>query len=297
MSLIMDNKIINLRAFATFVVVFGHIIIVFDNQWLDYTHFHYDYNNEALYSIKKLINSFQMELFIMISGFCSAFSINKYNLKSFVVNKFKRLIIPFITTGVCYLIPIRLIANYPAYENLPIFEILVNFIIVKDSGHLWFLPVLFFISLITFFNRNYNIVILIISMICAAIIYAIAGSIQNLFISNIFHYLIFYILGFYLNLFVYLPNTRIRYTLIITTIISLVILFCQSPNTAKGFFISLIICGVLYFIMPKKTSVLTEKLNKNSMSIYLLHAPILMFGYKYLCNTPPLCTCLYKQLL
>lgn len=132
----MKNKIINLRFLAILLVVFGHSIIIYDPNWGIYKSVN---SVPILQFIKELINIIQMPLFIFLSGFLFYYSISKINFdnKKFIINKIKRIIIPFIIFGILYLLPVRHILDYENFtKNSIIYNIFINIFLGKDSGHL-----------------------------------------------------------------------------------------------------------------------------------------------------------------
>lgn len=112
----MKNKIINLRFLAILLVVFGHSIIIYDPNWGIYKSVN---SVPILQFIKELINIIQMPLFIFLSGFLFYYSISKINFdnKKFIINKIKRIIIPFIIFGILYLLPVRHILDYENFTK------------------------------------------------------------------------------------------------------------------------------------------------------------------------------------
>lgn len=68
---------------------------------------------------------------------------------TFVKNKFVRLLIPYFSIAIIYVIPIRLLTKYSGYQNKSYIELIVqNVVLGKDIGHLWFLPTLFLIFIL-----------------------------------------------------------------------------------------------------------------------------------------------------
>ena len=67
MKLATDYKITRLRCLAIVIVVLGHSIILYDPQWGLYQTSH---TVDLLMWIKRIINAFQMPLFLFLSGYC-----------------------------------------------------------------------------------------------------------------------------------------------------------------------------------------------------------------------------------
>ena len=155
-----NYAISNLRVLAILTVVIGHSIIIYDPAWYSWSGYRSIYDSGFLVSLKHFINSFQMELFFSISGFCMFYSIRKISgIWEFIIKKIKRLIIPFIIVGLFWQIPLRFISSYEGYNNKNITEIVLSLFTFNDCGHLWFLPVLlglFVISYILIKSSNYS---------------------------------------------------------------------------------------------------------------------------------------------
>lgn len=119
-SKILLNEVIILRVFAILSVVVGHSIIFYSHDWNFYTP---QQESLLLHYLKSIINIYQMPLFISISGYLFYYLKilnNKYtNFDRFMVNKIKRLIIPFFSVGILAMIPLRLLGNYSGYESQP----------------------------------------------------------------------------------------------------------------------------------------------------------------------------------
>ena len=196
-----NEAIINLRVLAVLIVVIGHCIIIFDPAWSRPMGYESLYPSGFLVSVKRLINLFQMELFFSISGFCFYYSIHKVSdFGHFVLNKACRLIIPFIATGMLWQIPLRAIARYNGFADKNILQIWEAFFTLKDCGHLWFLPVLFFLFLISYLllktHRKAIWVVPFIAVGLYALYVRLPGDFQ---ISNIAKYLIFFLLAAWLS--------------------------------------------------------------------------------------------------
>ena len=106
---IRDYSIDNLRALAIFAVVFGHSIILYSSQWSLYTT---SIEVPFLDVTKKIINIIQMPLFFSISGFLFYFTDKKKELYEIILDKLRRIGIPFVFFSFAWLLPIRYILGY-----------------------------------------------------------------------------------------------------------------------------------------------------------------------------------------
>lgn len=142
-------KIVNIRAIAIIIVVFGHSIILYSPSWGMYNTVNKVYLFEIL---KQIINVVQMPIFFSLSGYLFYKTISKDNkFLKFLKLKFNRLILPFIFTAIFWMIPIKKVINYSNYNDISLIEILKLVLTGKDAGHLWYLPTLFLIFLIMYF--------------------------------------------------------------------------------------------------------------------------------------------------
>lgn len=134
-NLARDKNIDALRGFAILLVVLGHCI-----QYSDI-----DFDEILLF---RVIYSFHMPLFMFISGYVSFFSNEKIilNLKK----RFVLLLLPFFSWGVVNFIK-SVLSGTNEWSNLGLF--LFNLLKHPDDNGLWFLWVLFLISLLTLFLK------------------------------------------------------------------------------------------------------------------------------------------------
>ena len=220
-----DYSIIKLRCIAIIVVVFGHSIILYDPQWGIYST---TYTVSSLMWIKRLINTFQMPLFLFLSGFCFFYSSQKYGYKNVrsiiqgILCKAKRLLIPFFVVTIFWMIPIRFLCNYVPWANLNLIQIFKRVFLGLDSGHLWFLPTLFSIFIIAFLvlprvNKKLgDFLVLLISFMGILV----APKLPTvLFMSNVASSLYWFCLGFevckYKKKVKDIGDTGIKYVLLI----------------------------------------------------------------------------------
>lgn len=116
-----DYSIDNLRALAIFAVVFGHSIILYSSQWSLYTT---SIEVPFLDVTKKIINIIQMPLFFSISGFLFYFTEKKKELYEIILDKLRRIGIPFVFFSFAWLLPIRYILGYSGYKSDSFFNVI-----------------------------------------------------------------------------------------------------------------------------------------------------------------------------
>ena len=139
-------------------------------------------------------------MLVFVSGAIYYWRINKgkySSLKSLIVNKFKRLIVPFLVIGILYSIPIKYIIGMLEGN---IINNIISSILWLNTGHLWYLLILFNIFIIFYLyesfmlNKKYSIVL---NLILFSILYISSGFFTNIFqINRAIQYSIFFYLGY-----------------------------------------------------------------------------------------------------
>lgn len=292
-------KIINLRALAIILVVFGHSIIIYSDSWTTYLT---NINAPFLNCLKKVINLIQMPLYFAISGYLFKFGIGQ-KLSELILKKGKRLLLPFFIVGMAWLIPIRVLIEYPQYKECSVFEIVIyKFLLGTDNGHLWFLPTLFliFVSmflLLSFLSKLRSIIkhsecyfdlgaamlLLLLSMIAynhSRFTYLIWGG------TYAFWFYFGYLLKKYETEFNKL-NKKYRSRIVILLFIS-ILSAIRFNHILLIYFCSVLWVISLFMIIPNETNKVIQNIEKNSFGIYLFHSPLVYITYTYLANASPL---------
>lgn len=290
-----NTRIALLRVIATFIVILGHSIIIYSPDWSEIYGYHPAYESHFLHQLKGVINSFQMELFFSISGFCFLYTMRRRtNFPAFVKGKFIRLLIPFIFIAILWMIPLRLIAHYKAYEGADIPAIIYNALTVNDAGHLWFLPVLFCIMGIAYFVMPLIKKNTALPFAIAVAVYIGSYLAPNFITRQTCHYFLYFTIGFYLNhlnIFNINNSTKIKITGLIVaffTILFALRAICEAP---VGAIIRVstpaAIILIAYSLARDTKSTVLEYLDKNSFGLYLFHSPVLYVGMHYIAHLPP----------
>ena len=281
-----NEQIVNLRVFATLVVVLGHCIIIFDPSWSASFGFHHQYDCHTAVLIKRFINLFQMELFFVISGICFGYDkSNTVGPLNFVKKKFYRLIIPFIAIAFIWLLPIRIAINFPRYESLSFFEIVYNILTVRDAGHLWFLPVLFNIFIISFSLRLCSEKKWLVIFFAFAL-FLLHFKIASFIIRQTCYYFLFFSIGNVIDL---TAATHRKRTLIAigAFLLVLVCAFFDFESSRFRVIETMLIVLFIFAIIPHRTNSIIARIDRSSFGIYLFHSPILLFGMTFLTSYPP----------
>lgn len=136
----MENKKISfLQTFGIILVVLGHTE-----------------KTGTSFFIRDLIYSFHMPLFIFISGYLLKFTteekIGDIQLNTFVIKKFKRLIIPYLLISSLAYVPKYLLGKFALRPlELSLKDYILNMLYPWDNPIIffWFLPTIFLIMLLT----------------------------------------------------------------------------------------------------------------------------------------------------
>lgn len=295
-----SNKIINIRALAILLVVFGHSIILYSSSWNLYSTLN---DVPVLDYIKKIIDLIQMPIFFSISGYLFLYTHRqKGGIGKLIKNKIKRLIVPYFIIGLVYMVPIKLAVGYSSYQDKTLFDLCINFFKVEDVGHLWFLPTLFWIFIISeialsaiekipIIEKFPEIALFLISAVLYLEGYRIAFVYSPLMAA--FSYMIWFAWGYMIC--VYQRMIRKAYSKIIIECIAILLSmgllgYCSYHNTrviVELFCRSLCILN-LYGLIPQKTNKIAKKISEDSFGIYLFHSPLIYFTYAFISNASPI---------
>ena len=236
-----------------------------------------------------------MPLFFSISGFCILYSLKKnQKFLKFIKGKFNRIIIPFFVVGLAWLYPLRMLAHYAPYKASPLIVIFKYIICGFDNGHLWFLPTLFIMLIITYlinllipFDCS-RISFCIFCCLCACLAQGIPSSLPYLrqFGTNY----IWFVLGLIVHLhFSEVKAMRISLKIIaaVLTLASLLAVFCGFDSRIFSCIASALCVLTGYALMSNKRNLILSRISRNSMGMYLFHSPLVYLAYCYLPNINP----------
>lgn len=284
-----------LRLIATIFVVVGHSVYLFIQT--TYGGVAYElpvtlspvYNSSVFVLWKLLagwVYGFHMPLFFMLSGAVLALRPIS-TLDSIVKSKAKRLLIPYFVYGWLFMLPIKWIGNF--YNNDSIKDALRGFLSGLDSGHLWFLPALFWCFIVFVIIKkilvkcNINSVYAVL-LICGIIQLAASNlpfdilSLQ-LGLSNIFYFSLGYVLE-------YESKANLKWTLKMTIAALAIACVLEIINIKyeilNAFFTIIVGCSLSYLLAD-----LCDRLFKNVSKkkwwqflignlfyVYLFHDPL-----------------------
>lgn len=203
------------RGIGIFLVVLGHSFP--DAQ----------FNGNSFYAyVYRLIYSFHMPLFFIISGF---FAYKVYEISTlknygiFVYGKFKRLMIPYISVSFIA-VPIKLYMNNYAARPIKLNDLIINIIFYPLNipiQYFWFIYTLFFIFIVApLFKRLPIKVTLIITLILNLLF---IKQISFMYIYGVVHYLFYFFFGIYLNI-TYVTWSNVKNKELIILLFSIIVI-------------------------------------------------------------------------
>lgn len=177
-----------LKIVTLLLVIIGHNNFLFASNSNNFV-------NYLFTNINPIIYSFHMPLFFMLSGGVYKICLNNgkyYIFHDLVINKYHRLIKPYIITSTFIVFPVYYITN----KDLSIIDVLIQTITSQNAQHLWFIFDLFIIFILLYYPIKYlsNYIILPTLLVINVIPY-----ISNIIvIQRFFIYSIWFYLGFIL---------------------------------------------------------------------------------------------------
>ena len=195
-----------LRVSLILLVVIGHATRMFCPYGV--------YNNRiavdsTLEMLTKVIYSFHMPLFVMISGYVYGICVLKSkDYASFLLvirKKFFRLVVPYLFWGVCYVAPIMIVLSLTPLSYWQYVK--TGILLSLNSRQLWFLAALFIIFILVHGIRcmlerynNFKSIPLYVKII---VFMSIAFMLRHFYIPSYFqlanavHYLPYFLMGYY----------------------------------------------------------------------------------------------------
>ncbi|QZY55336.1 acyltransferase family protein [Crassaminicella profunda] len=306
------EHIILLKIFAILIVVLGHSTLIYNDNW---TYFIAINQSKFFHYLKEYINTFQMPLFVFISGYLYYFTHVeqcKYNTFKILINKkIKKLVVPYLCIGLIWVVPIRYFVEYENYRSLKLIQVIfTKVLVVKDVGHLWFLIMLFNIFVIFYFlekliKKQNAILVLFLLLGLAIISYKIPSIFQ---LKRSFYYLLFFYFGYIfrlktkeIKLLVLNKQLLITFFLVLLNIMGFYIkllspVFAESSIEIKimlaclkiinGFSGTILFYVIIFNISCKYKGIIHTKyirlLADKTFQIYLFHEPYIYIIFFYL---------------
>lgn len=294
------SQIGNIRALTIFLVVLGHSIILYSYGW-DL----YETSRDVpfLNWLKWFIDIPPMPLFFSLSGYLFVFTHGKkQGFLHLLKNKVLRLLIPYLGIGLCFLLPIRVAIGFPSYQGISIGAFFLKLLTASDVGHLWFLPALFCVFLLSEIIltiaekipgiRKYPVLFLCaVSLVLYLEGYRIGFGYPPLL--SAFNYLIWFSFGCLLNEYQELLRKVYGIPWVKWILLALnggLLVYCFFADSVRVL-ISLgmrALCILnVYGFMPEKSCSLAEKLDRNSFGVYLFHSPLIYITFATIPNAHP----------
>lgn len=293
------SQIGNVRALAIFLVVLGHSIILYSSGWDLYET---SRNVPFLNWLKYFIDIPQMPLFFSLSGYLFVFSHGKKRgFVQLLKNKTLRLLVPYLGIGVCFLLPVRFAVGYPSYQGMGIGVFFTKLLTASDVGHLWFLPALFCVFLLSEIiltlaekipgARKYPEIFL--CVVSAALYlegYRIGFGYPPLL--SAFNYLLWFSLGYFLNVH-HIVRKIYRIPGVKWALLALnagLLAYCLFADSVRVLFslgIKALCILNVYGAMPEKSCTLIEKIDHNSFGVYLFHSPLIYITFASIPDAHP----------
>ncbi len=269
-----------LQTFAVLCVIIGHALSPFVYKYLEF----YVTNSSSIFSsIRDFIYSFHMPLFFFISGYLYAVK-NKLNWPDYNIKRFKRLIIPFCIAG--YLIYAAILA-YVEQAEFNLYTHTQNYFLLKNTGHLWFLPVMFCSSLMyTFFMstplKKYPFILLVIILIC----HRYNVLLPHIYLQKAVKYMLYIHLGYIFAIKNIRYSHKVPFYLFIGWI--LYVLFIDFQLQLRFLYTPCYLSILFYFLadfiiknFPRLGCCsLIELISVNMFTIYIISEPITLFILK-----------------
>ena len=278
------------------VVMLYHCVIFWGGDW--FTIQHIAIQARPLGILGKWLNSYHVYGFTLVSGYLFYYlkaEAGRYiEFLPFVINKSKRLLIPYVFTCIIWVAPIM-----THYYKLGLKDVIYRFILGSSPGQLWFLLMLFWIFIVGWLLSKKIFGSLMFSIIISVTIY-VAGIVGNILLPNIWmiwtacNYFPCFVLGMCLRKYTVHFSSIILITIqVLLFVISQVLTGRDGAWIFIGYALdfllhivsALMAWSVLQWLGSRvkwKESKVFMALSKNSMPMYLFHQQIIYFTIYWL---------------
>lgn len=282
------NHIVHLRGIMVLFVVLGHALTIFVSDYAGHKMIESAFGS----TLRTIIYSFHMPVFMAISGYLFFFEVQKDLNNSlfdgfgkFAIKKAKRLLVPFILILYFWRKPLFFLADPTIYDGMTVPQVIKNYLSVTTTGALWFLYVLFalfifnrlFVKII--WNSNKSIFIcLVIFSFASVLSYKFSGPIHHVMLYNIY-----FMLGSVIHKFENKFKKWFLPAFVLLTIVGTAsIIFIKSDGLIKSLITFVTASSDVYisFALSRKFEHFLMKpisvISNLSMGIYLFHEPIII---------------------
>ncbi|MBE7055842.1 MAG: acyltransferase [Ruminococcaceae bacterium] len=259
--------------------------------------FHPVNDSMVLASVTDYIYVFHMPLFILVSGAVFGLCIEKgkyTNIPDFLINKAKRLLIPYLFFGIAYVAPVMCLLSI---TNQSFFEYCLKGILLSsDSRHLWYVLALFLIFVMAIIIRPLLVksrMTRFIVLACSLLLFVVSSKIPNLLQSSAAcSYQLYFFIGLILHYeygFVEKVFRKLFLVFVLTPFI-LAGMFWFNPNSISNLcytFVGIIMVVFIGYCIDRwcknfTGSFVFKIINKNSFGIFLFHPMIIYILYYFL---------------
>ena len=297
--------------FISVANIIGTILVVFGHSYtLDY-----DDITPVMLAIRTFIYYFHMPLFFFISGFLAVYTrgIERKGFGKYIGSKAAQLLVPYLFLTLVFYVPKKMLSH----ESISAYGLFENVFAPRSNiwGHLWFLPALFFITLIVSLillamkkaGKNVKTAVNVIAVIGFIALLVFPVKLKWLAVSDICANLVYYFLGtlsvklltdkigFIAKPYVLLPSfavavglSYVRYNYLLHSDIGHALLQFVICMMMLMFVFGL--SENIYKIAPK----LSDKLNSYTYTVYLyswlVQTVVYYIGFDYL-HLPKYVTC------
>ena len=262
-------------------------------------------NNNTLSYLIVLVGSWFMPVLFVIAGMSARYSLEKRSTKEFIMERIKKVLIPFVS-GLIILVPFQTLYarrffegyNGGIIENFKYFFTHFSDLNGYDGmftfGHLWFLLYLFIIALITLViikKIPYNKVnakinkINIIGIILLFVPIFVAYHVGNFGGQSIGKYILLYLLGYYLFNDEFIEKL-LKYKMLILPLFFISEIILVALYAMYGYYgdlfvnfvgwLGILSCIIIGRLFMNKENKITKYFKKSAFPIYILHQTVLV---------------------
>lgn len=245
--------------------------------------------------LKDVINVIQMPLFFSVSGFCFLYTIqSSRGFSDFIKAKARRILVPFFVIGLLWMYPIRMLVRYPAYQGHSIIYVIFKDIVAGyDNGHLWFLPTLFLMLVITWIlnavssrRALFDVLLIVVGVVGLAFF---PSGIP--YVREFGMYYLYFVIGLLIHeheeILRIWTTSFVPWIMVLLTVGLLIAVAMGVRNGMVTKIASLVFVVTCYRITPNKSNMVMRAISKNSMGMYLFHSPLLYLSFAYWPNINP----------
>lgn len=295
-----DYRLDWMRAISILLVVLGHSIIIYAQDWGLFTSTH---NVPFFDGLKKCIYLVHMPMFTFISGYLFFRKLESKPFLALLRDKAKRVLVPYIVFSFCWVIPIRLLIHFFQYQNQGVYTIVVKGILLgENNGHLWYLIFIFmayifsyaFCRLLSLTKINIKWIVILLFILSVGC-YAIQNKSSLILGQRLFKKFNGNFVWFCCGLLYHAwiaplgENSRSlrygRWFLLAAFIGSFILYMAGKLNYSLP--VSIFFVPAAYLFMPDKPCKPVSFLSKNSFGIYLFHSPLVYITFTYLSDIEP----------